>query len=40
VRHELRAKVYIPVSSVNITKLDRVQGCSVWAVGDLRLLKL
>ena len=38
VRHKLRAKVYIPVSSLDITRLDRVQGCSVWAVGDLRLL--
>jgi hypothetical protein len=39
VKHQLRAKVYVPVSSINITKLDRVQGCSVWAIGDLRLLK-
>lgn len=38
VRHKLRAKVYIPISSLNVTKLDRVQGCSVWLVGDLRIL--
>jgi len=40
VRHKLRAKVYIPISSLDVTKLDRVQGCSVWLVGDLRILEL
>jgi len=39
-RHKLRAKVYIPISSLNITKLDRVQGVSVWLIGDLRILEL
>jgi polyisoprenoid-binding protein YceI len=32
-----RVYVYIPVSSIS-TKLDRVQGVSVWAVGGVELV--
>ena len=34
-----RIRVYVPVSSLSLDKLHRVQGCSVWAVGELRLIK-
>lgn len=34
-----RIKVYVPISSYNVIRLDRVQGVSVWATGDLRLVK-
>jgi hypothetical protein len=34
-----RIYAYIPVSTISLTKLDRVQGVSVWATGDLRLVK-
>jgi hypothetical protein len=34
-----RIYAYIPVSSINLTKLDRVQGVSVWATGDIRLVR-
>ncbi len=33
-----RIYAYIPVASIS-TKLDRVQGVSVWAIGDLELAK-
>ena len=33
-----RVYSYIPVSTLSLTKLDRVQGVSVWAVGDLQLV--
>ncbi len=33
-----RIYAYVPVSHIS-TKLDRVQGVSVWAVGDVRLVK-
>jgi len=34
-----RIRVYVPVSSVRTDKLYRVQGCSVWALGELRVVK-
>lgn len=34
-----RIYAYIPVSSISLTKLDRVQGVSVWATGDIRLVE-
>jgi hypothetical protein len=34
-----RIYAYIPVSTLSVTKLDRVQGVSVWATGDLRIIK-
>jgi hypothetical protein len=33
-----RIYAYIPASSINVTKLDRVQGVSVWATGDIQLI--
>ena len=33
-----RIYAYVPVATLTITKLDRVQGVSVWAVGDLELV--
>jgi hypothetical protein len=30
--------VYVPVSSLSLTHLERVQGVSVWAVGDIKIL--
>ena len=33
-----RIYVYVPVSSLNVIKLDRVQGVSVQALGDVRIL--
>jgi hypothetical protein len=33
-----RIYAYIPVSTISLTKLDRVQGVSVWATGDLQLV--
>jgi len=38
-RDRFRIRVYVPVSSLSLDKLHRVQGCSVWAVGELRLIK-
>jgi hypothetical protein len=35
---KVRAKIYIPVSSVNLTKLSRVQGVSVVALVDVKVL--
>ncbi len=32
-----RIYAYIPVATISLTKLDRVQGVSVWATGDLEL---
>ena len=32
-----RVYAYVPVSTISLTKLDRVQGVSVWAIGDLQL---
>jgi hypothetical protein len=29
---------YVPVSSLSLTRLERVQGVSVWAVGDIKIL--
>ena len=34
-----RMKVYVPMEDYNILDLDRVQGVSVWAIGDLRIVK-
>ncbi|MGD0112795.1 MAG: hypothetical protein ABSD48_13125 [Armatimonadota bacterium] len=34
-----RIYAYIPVATLSVTKLDRVQGVSVWATGDLRIIK-
>ena len=34
-----RLRAYVPVSSISIKKLDRVQGVSVWATGDLKIVK-
>jgi len=33
-----RVKVYVPITSYNVFKLDRVQGVSVWATGDLKIV--
>jgi hypothetical protein len=40
VMNKVRAKVYVPISSYDVTRLDRVQGVSVWLVGSLRILEL
>jgi hypothetical protein len=36
----VRVNVYIPMSSLNVTKLDRVQGVSVRGLVDIRVLEL
>lgn len=33
-----RVYVYVPVSTLTVTKLDRVQGVSVWAIGDVGIV--
>ncbi|MFB3879914.1 MAG: hypothetical protein ACE149_01560 [Armatimonadota bacterium] len=33
-----RIYAYIPVSTLSITKLERVQGVSVWALADIKVL--
>ncbi len=33
-----RVYAYIPVSTLSISKLDRVQGVSVWALADIKVL--
>jgi hypothetical protein len=33
-------RAFVPTTSLNVVKLDRVQGVSVWALADVRLLKL
>jgi cobalamin biosynthesis Mg chelatase CobN len=33
-----RIYAYIPVSTISVSKLNRVQGVSVWATGDLELV--
>ena len=33
-----RIYAYIPVRTISLQKLDRVQGVSVWATGDLKLV--
>jgi len=33
-------RAFIPTTSLNVVKLDRVQGVSVWALADVRILKL
>jgi len=33
-----RIYAYIPVSTISVTKLDRVQGVSVWALADVKVL--
>lgn len=38
-KRAFRIRVYIPVSSIRTDKLQRVQGCSVWATGELGLVK-
>jgi hypothetical protein len=38
-RRTARIKVYVPIDSYNVLSLDRVQGVSVWAVGDVRIVK-
>ncbi len=37
-RNLARIYVYIPVSTLTVTRLDRVQGVSVWATGDIQLV--
>ena len=37
-RNFARIYTYIPVSTISVTKLDRVQGVSVWATGDVKIL--
>ena len=39
-RGAVRINVYVPMASLNVTQLDRVQGCSVSALVDVRLLEL
>jgi len=34
-----RIYAYVPTATISVTKLDRVQGVSVWATGDIRLAK-
>ncbi|NIM05793.1 MAG: hypothetical protein GTO55_06030, partial [Armatimonadetes bacterium] len=38
-KRNFRVKAYVPIDSYNVIRLDRVQGVSVWAVGDVRILK-
>jgi len=33
-----RIKVYIPIPNYNVLKLERVQGVSVWATGDVKIV--
>jgi hypothetical protein len=33
-----RVKVYVPIPNYNVLKLDRVQGVSVWATGDVKIV--
>jgi hypothetical protein len=33
-----RIKVYVPIPNYNVLKLDRVQGVSVWATGDVKIV--
>jgi hypothetical protein len=33
-----RIKVYVPLPNYNVLKLDRVQGVSVWATGDVKIV--
>jgi len=37
-KRAFRIRVYVPVSSIRTDKLERVQGCSVWATGELGLV--
>ena len=39
-RGSFRMKVYVPVDSISLTSLRRVQGCSVAALVDIRILGL
>jgi len=34
-----RIYAYVPTSTISLTKLERVQGVSVWATGDLQLVE-
>ncbi len=34
-----RIKAYVPIDSYNVIRLHRVQGVSVWATGDIRIVK-
>lgn len=38
-RDRFRIRVYVPISSISLDKIRRVQGCSVWAVGELRVIE-
>jgi len=38
-RRIARIKVYVPIDSYNVLRLNRVQGVSVWAVGDVRIVR-
>jgi len=38
-RDRFRIRAYVPVASLSVDKLRRVQGCSVWAVGEIGLLE-
>jgi hypothetical protein len=38
-RNLARIYAYVPVSSLSLTRLERVQGVSVWAVGDIKILE-
>jgi hypothetical protein len=33
-----RVDVYVPIANYNVLKLDRVQGVSVWATGDVKIV--
>jgi hypothetical protein len=33
-----RAYVYVPVRTISVTKINRVQGVSVWALADIKVL--
>jgi hypothetical protein len=35
-----RIYAYIPVSEISLTRQKRVQGVSVWAIGDIEILDL
>ncbi len=38
-KDRFRIRAYVPVSSLSLDKIRRVQGCSVWAVGEIGLME-
>jgi hypothetical protein len=34
-----RIKAYVPIDSYDVIKLNRIQGVSVWATGDLKIVR-